>query len=70
MISYASSIDYLNTESSGVHDGHRISHPQQKSRIVELKQELMTKYQSIPREVDIGAICYEAAVRSGLAALY
>lgn len=47
-----------------------MSEVQRKSRIAELKQELMTRYQSIPREIKFGAIYYQAAVRSGLAAPY
>ncbi|KAI4262862.1 MAG: hypothetical protein L6R42_001969 [Xanthoria sp. 1 TBL-2021] len=68
MVSYAQSIDFLNTESSEVQGRPPMSELQRKSRIAELKQELMTGYQSIPREIRFGAIYYQAAVRSGLAA--
>lgn len=70
MVSYAQSIDFLNTESSEVQGRPPMSELQRKSRIAELKQELMTGYQSIPREIRFGAIYYQAAVRSGLAAPY
>ncbi|KAL8721294.1 MAG: hypothetical protein Q9225_001998 [Loekoesia sp. 1 TL-2023] len=41
-----------------------------KELFAEIKDELMTKYRSLPREVKFGAIYYRAAVRSGLAAPY
>ncbi|KAL8821163.1 MAG: hypothetical protein Q9223_000763 [Gallowayella weberi] len=70
MTSYAQSIDFLNTQSSEVQGRPVISELERKTRVAELKQELMAKYESIPREVKFGAIYYQAAVRSGLAAPY
>ncbi|KAL8687185.1 MAG: hypothetical protein Q9224_005225 [Gallowayella concinna] len=70
MTLYAQSIDFLNTQSSEVHGRPRNSELERKTKVAELKQELMAKYQSMPREVKFGAIYYKAAVRSGLAAPY
>lgn len=41
-----------------------------KELVMEIKDELMTKYRSLPQEVRFGAIYYQAAVKSGLAAPY
>ncbi|KAL8702825.1 MAG: hypothetical protein Q9201_004014 [Fulgogasparrea decipioides] len=70
MLSYAKSIDFLNTESSEVQGRPQMDDVRRRQRVAELKQELMEKYQSIPREVKFGAIYYQSAVRSGLAAPY
>lgn len=70
MISYAQSIEFLNTQSSEVQGRPPTSDLDRKTRVAELKQELMVKYQSLPRDVKFGAIYYQAAVRSGLAAPY
>ncbi|KAL8689328.1 MAG: hypothetical protein Q9218_004975 [Villophora microphyllina] len=70
MLSYASSIDFLNTESSEVHGRPPMDDVRRRERVAELTRELMKKYQSIPREVKFGAIYYQAAVRSGQAAPY
>ncbi|KAI4195178.1 MAG: hypothetical protein LQ350_007352 [Teloschistes chrysophthalmus] len=70
MLSYARSIDFLNTESSEVQGRPPIDDARRRERVGELTQELMEKYQSIPREVKFGAIYYQAAVRSGQAAPY
>ncbi|KAL8805086.1 MAG: hypothetical protein Q9182_002176 [Xanthomendoza sp. 2 TL-2023] len=70
MTSYAQSIDFLNTQSSEIQGRPAISQLERKTRVAELKQELKAKYESIPREVKFGAIYYQAAVRSGLAAPY
>ncbi|KAL9579993.1 MAG: hypothetical protein Q9212_004758 [Teloschistes hypoglaucus] len=70
MLSYARSIDFLNTESSEVQGRAPIDDARRRERVGELTQELTEKYQSIPREVKFGAIYYQAAVRSGQAAPY
>ncbi|KAL8641282.1 MAG: hypothetical protein Q9228_001886 [Teloschistes exilis] len=70
MLSYARSMDFLNTESSEVQGRPLIDDARRRERVGELTQELMEKYQSIPREVKFGAIYYQAAVRSGQAAPY
>ena len=41
-----------------------------KELVAELKEDLMKSYKSLPREIKFGAIFYQAAVRSGLAAPY
>ncbi|KAL8962766.1 MAG: hypothetical protein Q9193_000885 [Seirophora villosa] len=68
MLSYARSIDFLNTESSEVYCRPPMTNARRKELVAEIKEELMTKYRSIPREVSFGAIYYQAAVKSGLAA--
>ncbi|KAI4149509.1 MAG: hypothetical protein L6R39_002487 [Caloplaca ligustica] len=70
MLSYARSIDWLNTESSGVHCRPPMTDARRKELVMEIKDELMTKYRSLPQEVRFGAIYYQAAVKSGLAAPY
>lgn len=70
MLSYAKSIEFLNTESSEVQGRPRIDDVRRREQVAELKQELMEKYQSIPRQAKFGAIYYQAAVRRGLAAPY
>ncbi|KAL9602074.1 MAG: hypothetical protein Q9219_002070 [cf. Caloplaca sp. 3 TL-2023] len=70
MLSYAESIDFLNTQSSEVYRRPPMDDARRKERVAELKKELITKYKSLPREIKFGAIYYQAAVRSGLAAPY
>ena len=70
MICYARSIDFLNTESSQVQGGSPMNDFRRSDRLAELKAELSKNYHSIPRDVGFGAICYQAAVRSGQAAPY
>lgn len=69
MMSYARSIDFLNTQSSEAHMRPPMTDERRKAIVAEIKDELMTKYRSIPREVKFGAIFYQAAVKSGLAAV-
>lgn len=45
-----------------------MTNERRKELVAEIKDELMTKYRSLPREVKFGAIYYQAAVKSGLAA--
>ncbi|KAL8999766.1 MAG: hypothetical protein Q9169_001439 [Polycauliona sp. 2 TL-2023] len=61
---------FLNTKSSGVQGQPRIIELQGDAQVAEPKHELLTKYWSIPREINPEAIYYQAAVRSCLAAPY
>ncbi|KAL8946965.1 MAG: hypothetical protein Q9222_006705 [Ikaeria aurantiellina] len=70
MLSYARSIDFLNTKSSEVHGRPPMDDLVRREYVAQLKRDMMEKYQSLPREIKFGAIFYQAAVKSGLAAPY
>lgn len=70
MLSYAQSIDFLNTQSSEVYRRPPMDDARRKELSEDLLDELMMKYKSLPREIKFGAIYYQAAARSGLAAPY
>lgn len=70
MLSYAQSIDFLNTQSSEVYRRPPMDDARRKEIFAELLDELIMKYKSLPREIKFGAIYYQAAARSGLAAPY
>lgn len=70
MLSYAQSIDFLNTQSSEVYRRPPMDDARRKEIFADLLDELIMKYKSLPREIKFGAIYYQAAARSGLAAPY
>ena len=70
MLSYAESIEFLNTSSSQAQGGARLDEMHRKDRLAELKDNLRKKYQSLPREIKFGALYYQAAVKAGQASPY
>ncbi len=70
MLSYAQSIDYLNTGASQIRFQIQYEEIERMNRLEILKQNLMREYRSLPKEVSFGAIFYRAAVKAGQAGPY
>ena len=70
MLSYAQSIDYLNTGASQIRFQTHYEDLERMNRLEALKQNLMREYRSLPKEVSFGAIFYRAAVKAGQAGPY
>ena len=70
MLSYAQSIDYLNTGASQIRFQTQYEELERMNRLEVLKQNLMREYRSLPKEVSFGAIFYRAAVKAGQAGPY
>ena len=70
MLSYAQSVDYLNTGSSQIRFQSSHDNTQRMDRLEALKQNLMREYRFLPKEVSFGAIFYRGAVKAGQAGPY
>ena len=70
MLIYAQCLYFLNTGSRQIRFQPRSDSERRIDRIEELKSNVIREYRLVPKELDFGANCYQAAVKAGQAGPY